>query len=82
MTTFSDDDAQAGGGAGDSVPRHPRQVDDPEEWMGWWTDELLTMWYGLREQAESLGAAVLDRCDFPAFAQFCWERSSRVKPVA
>lgn len=56
------------------------QVDDPEVWMDHWSEELVTLWHGLQEHAQMLGAAVLDRCDFPAFAQFCWERSSRVPP--
>ena len=61
--------------------RSARLVDDPETWMELWTEELLTLWYGLEEHARAMGAAVLDRCDFPRFAQFCWDHSSRVRPV-
>ena len=65
------EDCRAGGGV----------VDDPEVWMDHWSEELVTLWHGLQEHCQMLGAAVLDRCDFPAFAQFCWERSSRRPPV-
>ncbi len=56
-------------------------VEDPEVWMDYWSEELVSIWHGLQEQCRAMGAAVLDRCDFPAFAQFCWERSSRRPPV-
>ena len=57
-------------------------VDDPEVWMDYWSEELVTLWHGLQEQAQMLGATdVLGRCDFPAFAQFCWEHSTRRPPA-
>ena len=58
------------------------RIMDPEVWMDYWSDELLTLWDGLKEHAESMGAAVLDTCEFPAFAQFCWYHSSRYPPAA
>ena len=58
-------------------------VKDPEVWMDYWSEELVTLWHGLLEQKGALGAGgVLDAADFPAFAQFCWEHSSgRPPPV-
>lgn len=58
------------------------RIVDPEVWMDYWSDELVTLWDGLKEHAESMGAAVLDTCEFPAFAQFCWYHSSRYPPAA
>lgn len=66
---------------GDECGRGPQAVDDPEVWMDHWSEELVSLWHSLREHSQSMGAAVLDRCDFPAFAQFCWERSSRLSPA-
>ncbi len=74
----SDDDARSW----DSEDEEPSlTVDDPEVWMDHWSEELVTLWHVLREQAASMGAAVLDSCAFPAFAQFCWEHSSRRPPL-
>lgn len=63
------------------VNRHGK-VTDPEVWMDYWSEELLTLWHDVQERCGMLGAAVLDECDFPAFAQFCWEHSSRYPPAA
>lgn len=57
-------------------------VHDPEVWMDHWSEELVTLYHGLQEHCQMMGAAVLDTCDFPAFAQFCWEHSSRRPPAA
>ncbi len=57
-------------------------IDSPEVWMDYWSEELVTAWHALHEHCQAMGAAVLDRCDFPAFARFCWEHSSRRPPVA
>lgn len=58
------------------------RIMDPEVWMDYWSDELVTLWDGLKEHAGAMGAAVLDTCEFPAFAQFCWYHSSRYPPAA
>ncbi len=55
---------------------------DPEVWMDYWSDELLTLWHGLKEHSEAMGAAVLDTCEFASFVQFCWYHSSRYPPAA
>jgi len=78
----SEDEYSSGASDGeDGAQRSVVTVEDPEVWMDHWSEELVTIWHGLQEQCQMLGAAVLDRCDFPAFAQFCWERSSRRPPV-
>lgn len=57
-------------------------ISDPEVWMDYWSEELVILWHGLQEHSQAMGAAVLDKCDFTDFAQFCWERSSRRPPAA
>lgn len=78
---LSDDDAAAAWHSdeeGDASTAH--LVTDPEEWMDHWSEELVTMWHSLQEQAGALGAAVLDRCSFPHFAEFCFKHSSGYPP--
>lgn len=67
---WSDDDADA----------PPKPVEDPEVWMDHYSEELLDLWYGLKESAERRGLAVLDTCGFPDFAQFCFKFSSGYPP--
>lgn len=55
-------------------------VEDPEVWMDHYSEELLDLWYSLKEQCESRGLAVLDTCTFPNFAQFCFQFSSGYPP--
>lgn len=75
------DDDYSSCAEGEELGRGPQVIEDPEVWMDHWSEELVSLWHGLRDQCDAMGAAVLDRCDFPAFAQFCWERSSRVSPA-
>ena len=75
----SDDETYSAGGGSDG--ESPGPISDPEVWMDYWSEELVTLWHGLKEHCDMLGAAVLDHCDFPKFAQFCWEHSSRRPPV-
>lgn len=56
-------------------------IDDPEVWMDHYSEELLDLWYGLKERCEGLGLAILDDCQFPNFAQFCFQFSSGRPPV-
>lgn len=55
-------------------------VRDPEVWQDHWSEELVTLWHGLKDHCDMMGVPVLDRCDFPAFATFCWQHSSRMPP--
>lgn len=57
-------------------------ISDPEVWMDHWSEELVILWHGLQEHSQMMGTSLLDRCDFPNFAQFCWEHSSRRPPAA
>ena len=78
---WSDDDATSG--SPDTAPEAegPQPVHDPEVWMDYYSEELLDLWYGLKERCESLGLAILDTCKFPNFAQFCFEHSSGYPPA-
>lgn len=77
----SDDEAHSAGSDADAPSRKGR-VSDPEVWMDYWSDELVMLWHSLQEHSQAMGAAVLDECDFPAFAEFCWHHSSRRPPAA
>lgn len=74
----SDDDVQSWDSEDEA--QGPAEIGDVEVWMDHWSEELVTLWHGVIEQAAGMGAAVLDTCDFPSFAQFCWEHSSRRPP--
>lgn len=67
-------------GDGGAAGRASRVIQDPEEWMDYYSEELLDLWYGLKERCEALGFAVLDVCTFPDFAQFCFQFSSGHPP--
>jgi len=55
-------------------------IEDPEVWMDYYSEELLDVWYSLKERCESLGLAILNTCEFPDFAQFCFKFSSGHPP--
>lgn len=55
-------------------------IEDPEVWMDYFSEELLDLWYSLKEQCTSRGFAILDTCLFPDFAQFCFQFSSGYPP--
>lgn len=59
----------------------PCTVTDPEVWMDHWSEELVTLWHSLQDHSFGMGCAILDKCDFPAFAEFCFKHSSGYPPV-
>ena len=70
--------AAAGGGA---VYADDGRVLDPETWMDYWSEELVTLWHVLKEQCEANGYAILDAARFPDFAEFAFRHSSGRPPV-
>ena len=60
----------------------PNIVDDPETWMDYWSEELVTLWHSLQDRCAAGGWAILDRAAFPDFTDFCWRLSSGRKPAA
>lgn len=77
---WSDDDIATGSSDAAADAEGPTTISDPEVWMDYYSEELLDLWYGLKERCESRGFAILDTCKFPDFAQFCFERSSGYPP--
>lgn len=61
-------------------PSPPSPIADPEVWMDYWSDELLTLWHMLQDQCHAYGYAILDRCGFAAFTHFAYENSSKLPP--
>lgn len=57
-------------------------IEDPEVWMDYYSEDLLDLWYSLKERCESRGFAILDTCQFSNFAQFCFQNSSGYPPPA
>ena len=55
-------------------------VTDPEIWADHWSEELVILWHKLVDQCTSNGYAILDKCTFPQFVEFCWQGSSRYPP--
>ena len=62
--------------------REDTLIHDPEVWMDYWSEELLTLWHLLRDQCTANGYAILDTCAFPDFTQFCFRMSSGRPPAA
>ena len=59
---------------------HTEQVTDPEVWADYWSEELVTLWHVVEDQCKANGYAILEKCTFPKFAEFCWENSSKYPP--
>lgn len=57
-------------------------IADPEVWMDYWSEELLTLWHLVQDQCASNGYAILDRCSITDFADFCFRKSSGTPPAA
>lgn len=55
-------------------------IGDPEVWMDYYSEELLDLWYSVKDRCTSRGFAILDACQFPDFAQFCFQFSSGYPP--
>lgn len=52
-----------------------------EEWTDYWSDELLDLWYALKDQCNSRGLAILENCTFHDFTHFCHQFSSGRPPT-
>lgn len=77
---FSDDEYFSGSEESVYTPEEDPGVTDPEEWQDYWSEELVTLWHSLKDQAQSMGAYVLDTCTFADFTHFCFTHSSGRKP--
>lgn len=63
----------SGAGGGDVVH-------DPEEWMDYNAEFLLTLWHQLQDQVAAMGVYILDACTIGDFTEFCHRFSSGRKP--
>jgi nucleoside phosphorylase len=75
-SSTSDVDATAFSGG-----RGQRPIDDPDEWISAWEEELVTAYHVLKDHCQSLGLLVLDECSFHDFAHFAFAVSSRLPPL-
>jgi len=55
-------------------------VDDPEVWMDYNSEFLLTLWHQLQDQVASMGVYILDKCTFSDFTEFCFKHSTGRQP--
>lgn len=55
--------------------------DDPEVWFDYLSEEIATAYHVLQEYIQSQGLPLLDNCQFPDFAEFCYRFSSGRKPA-
>lgn len=76
-----DDEGNSSGNEHAPVSSAPRTILDPEVWQDYWNEELLDLWDSLKEQCASQGMAVLDKCTFSDFADFCFRCSSGYPPA-
>ncbi len=61
-------------------PPTPTVIMNPEVWMDYYSQDLLNLWYSLKEHSDSQGFAILDKCTFNDFAHFCFQFSSGYPP--
>ncbi len=76
----SDDEGFTTGSEDDHACTVPDLVKDVEEWGDYWSEELVTLYHGVTDQARGMGAYVLDACRFHDFVEFCFRHSSGRKP--
>lgn len=65
---------------GEEEAAEPDLVVDPEEWMDYHSEFLLTLWHQLQDQVAAMGVPILDRCGIGQFTEFCFKHSSGHKP--
>lgn len=63
-------------------PARERVLKDPEEWADSWSEELVTLYHETVDRCAAYGWAILDKCTFSQFVEFCWTHSSRHPPAA
>lgn len=78
-TPHWEDEYHSGSDADEAGGRHD-VVEDPEVWMDYHSEELVTMWHQLLDQAAATGVYVLDKCAFSDFTEFCFKHSTGKKP--
>lgn len=54
--------------------------DDPQVWHDYLSGELSSFWMACQDFLKSNGLPVLDRCTYPEFVQFCYDKSSKKIP--
>lgn len=64
-----------------SVPKRCIPINDPEEWTSEWTEELVTLYHSVVDQAAGAGWPLLDACTFAQFVEFVFKHSSRLPPA-
>jgi hypothetical protein len=74
----SDDDSY--GSEGEDSNAVAGAVTDPEEWMDYNSEFLLTLWHGVQDQVAAMGVYILDSCTIGDFTEFCFRHSSGRKP--
>jgi hypothetical protein len=65
----------------EEIEEYPPYEDDPEVWMDYFSEELVTAYHILLEYVQSQGLPLLENCQFPDFAEFCYQFSSGRKPI-
>lgn len=50
-----------------------------EDWVTWYSNDLLNMWMGMRGYREDSGTHnyIMDQCEYHDFCEFCYEFSCR-----
>lgn len=62
------------------VPSYAVPCQDLEEWSDYWSEELAILYHVAKDQCDGSGWAILDRCSFPDFVEFCYKFSSKFPP--
>jgi hypothetical protein len=76
----SEDEWHSGNESEEGSGGRGRAVEDPEVWMDYYSEELVTLWHLLRDQTQAMGVSILDRCTIGDFTQFCFRHSSGHPP--
>ena len=50
-----------------------------DDWVTWFSNDLLNMWMGMRAYREDSGTTsyIIDKCEYEDFCMFCYEFSCR-----
>lgn len=64
----------------DYGPPHTIPVDDVETWGDYWSEDLAIVYHVLKDQVDSMGLPMLERCTFNDFVDFVYAMSSKLPP--
>lgn len=65
----------------DETSEYDQYEQDYETWCDYYSDELVTLYHSLKDQAASMGLPMLEHMTMQTFCEFAFKMSSGRKPA-